>query len=1126
MYSLRRLVSVSLLIAGLSLSLLWAQSETGQVSGVVTDPSGAVVANAKVLLKQQGTETTRESRTNADGRYIFPNVNPAGYVVQVESQGFSTQQVRLSVPVGGRVTADVKLEVGKVGETITVVENNTAVNLETQTLQSVISTKQVVELPSLTRNPYAFVVTSGNVQADAPESSRGVGVAINGLRSASTGILLDGVYNTNDFDVTVGQNVPLDAVQEYSVLTSNFTAEYGRASGGVVNVIVKSGSNDIHGSGYWFNRVSALASNSYDNNANGITKPVFTRNQPGYSIGGPIKKNKLFFFQSSEWIRVRSSDTTFTYIPTDQLIGASDAATKAYYSQYAKPRPGLGVLSTLTRADLTAARICGALCTALPASTPMFNRVAYSVPSDAGGGTPQNTYFQVARVDYNLSDKTQIYVRYGYQNNNFLDGTNASSPYSGFDAGSTQKNHALAASMTSSFSPTLVNQIKFSFNRFNNDQPLGVSKETPTLYFGNNTVGRIQGVSIAGPGYLPFSPGNGIPFGGPQNSYQIYEDMTKIWGKHQIRFGGVFNRMEDNRVFGAYQNPTQSLGNNVINSIEGLLRGQILRFQAAIDPQGKYPCGATVTPDCTVTLPVGQPAFGRNNRYNEWSMYVQDSWRLSSRLTINLGLRYEYFGTQHNTDPNLDSNFYPSNNSNRYLSIAEGQVFTTPKSPIGKLWANDLNNFAPRIGFAWDPTGSRKFSVRGGYGLAYERNFGNVTFNVIQNPPNYAVIALTAPGDLPSMPIYTSIAGPLAGTSGSKALPAVSLRAVDPNIRNAYAHTWSGSIERQWGGGLITAVEYSGSKGEKLYTIENSNMAGSANVYLGVKCTPGDCADRLKSTQYSNINRRAGAGFSNYHGLNFRLEAQNVKNTGLTMRMNYTYSHAIDNLSDVFSSSGNNFNLGLLDPFNPNLDKGNASFDARHRFVFGGVWDIPLAKNSKGLMKQVANGWQLAPIFVARTGNPFSLYDTTNAQFWASARAMFDGPVAKMGTLGAPMETPNTFQWMNLTNAKINSNWVNPITGNSEFGPWPNNMTGRNTFVGPGTFNLDLGIYKLFAITERYKLQFRGEMYNMQNHSNLYVNTGDVDLASTSIISANRGRACGSCTPERRNVQFALKFLF
>ncbi len=1108
-------------------TLTWGQTETGQVSGTVLDASGAIVAGAKVTLKQQGTETTRESGTSNEGRYVFPNVQPATYLVQAEAQGFTPQKVRVTVAVGGRVTVDIKLEIGKVGESVTVVENATNVNLETQTLQTVINTRQVAELPSVSRNPYAFVVTGGNVQADAPESARGVGVAINGLRSSSTGILLDGVYNTNDFDVTVGQNVPLDAVQEYSVLTSNFTAEYGRASGGVVNLIVKSGTNALHGSAYEFNRVSALASNSFDNNANGIGKPVFTRNQPGYSVGGAIVKNKLFFFNSSEWIRVRSTDTTLAYIPTDPLINASAAAAKSFFQQYGARRQGLGVLSTLTRDDLTSQKICGPLCSALPGSTPLFNRVAYSVPDDAGGGTPQNTYFQVARVDYNLNDKNQLYVRYGYEKDDFLSGTNASSPYSGYDAGAKQRNHALAASITTTFSPTLVNQAKFSFNRFENTQPLGDSKPTPTLYFGNNAVGAIQGTPIAGPGYLPFSPGLTIPFGGPQNSFQFYEDMTKIAGKHQIRFGGLYNRIGDDRVFGAYQNPVQSLGNNVTGSIENLLRGQILRFQSAIDPQGKFPCGATVTPDCSVTLPVGQPSFSRNNRYNEWALYAQDSWRVANRLTVNLGLRYEYFGTQHNTDPNLDSNFYPSNNANPYLAIQEGQVFTTPKSPIGKLWANDLNNFAPRIGFAWDPTGSRKYSVRGGYGMSYERNFGNVTFNVIQNPPNYAVIALTAPVDLPSMPIYTSVAGPLAGTSGSTALPAVSLRAVDPNIRNAYAHTWSGSVERQWGVGLITAIEYSGSKGEKLYTLENSNMAGSANVFLGVKCEPGDCTDRLKNTQYSNINRRSGNGFSNYNSVNFRIETQNLKNTGLLLRMNYTWSHAIDNLSDVFSASGNNFNLGLLDPFHPGLDKGNASFDARHRFVVAAVWDLPIARHSShGYMKRIAGGWQLAPIFVARTGNPYTLYDTTNAQFWASPRAMFDGPVDRMGSLGAALATPNTFQWMNLANAKINSTWVNTITGNSEFGPFPSNMTGRNAFTGPGTYNLDLGVYKGVQITERLKLQIRGELYNLQNHSNVYVNAGDVDLASTNVISANRGKACGTCSPERRNVQFAVKLLF
>lgn len=1106
--------------------IVFGQSETGQVSGSVIDASGAVIPKAKVTLKLANTEVIRETSTNQEGLYVFPNVQPAAYVVQAEVAGFGTQQVRTTVAVGSRSTINFKMEVGKVGEAVTVTESTTQVNVETQTLQSVINTRQVTEMPSLTRNPYAFVITSGNVQGDAPESARGVGVAINGLRSASTGILLDGVYNTNDFDVSVGQSVPLDSVQEYSVLTSNFTAEYGRASGGVVNLVVKGGSNEFHGSAYWFNRVSKLASSSFENNANGIAKPVFTRNQPGYSIGGPIAKNKLFFFHSGEWIRVRSADTTFAYIPTDQMLAASANATKQYYQQFAKRRSSLQVLDTLTRADLTGRAICGPTCSAVAAGTPMLDRVVYSVPSDAGGGTPQNTFFQVSRIDWNKSEKTQIYGRYGLQNNNFLEGSNASSPYSGYDTGSTQKNHALMASATHTFSPSLISQSKFSFNRFNNSQPLGASAETPTLYFGNNAVGRIAGIAIAGPGYLPFSPGNGIPFGGPQNSYQLYEDMSLIKGRHQFRFGGVYNRLEDNRVFGAYQNPTQSLGTNVINSFEGFLRGEIRQFQAAIDPQGKYPCGATATPECTVSLPVKQPNFGRNNRYNEWAMYAQDTWRVNNRLTLNLGLRYEFFGTQHNTDQNLDSNYYPSSNSNEFLSIREGSVLLTKDSPIGKLWAVDKNNFAPRVGFAWDPTGDRKFSIRGGYGLAYERNFGNVTFNVIQNPPNYAVIALISGIDIAQMPIFTSVAGPLAGSTGTKALPAVSLRAVSPDIRNAYAHTWSTSIERQWGSKLITALEYSGSKGVDLYTLENSNMAGAGAVFLGDKCTPGNCGVRLKTTQYSNINRRAGKGFSNYNGLNFRTEIQDLNGSGLTMRLNYTYSHAIDNLSDVFSGSSNSFNLGLLDPFNPGLDKGNASFDARHRVVVAGLWDIPVFKTGRGLGRQILGGWTFAPIFLASTGNPFTLYDSTNAQFWASARAMFDGPVARKGTLGPSTSTPNNFSWMNLANAKINSDWVNPITGNSEFGPFPSNMTGRNAFVGPGTYNLDLGLNKTFQLTERIKAQFRTEMYNSLNHSNLYVNTGDVDLSATSLISANRGRACATCTPGRRNVQLALKFTF
>jgi hypothetical protein len=227
-----------------------------------------------------------------------------------------------------------------------------------------------------------------------------------------------------------------------------------------------------------------------------------------------------------------------------------------------------------------------------------------------------------------------------------------------------------------------------------------------------------------------------------------------------------------------------------------------------------------------VQLPVSQPSFSRSNRYHDFGLYGQDSWRVARRLTVNLALRWEYFGIQHNKDPRLDSNFFPATGVSRFQGIRNGDVAVTEDSAINGLTRKDWNNFAPRVGFAWDVFGDGKTSVRGGYGIGYERNFGNVTFNVIQNPPNYAVLSLVSGVDLPSIPITTNNAGPLAGSAGSKALPSVSLRAVDPNLRTAYAHFWSASVEHEVFKNIVAAVEYSGSKGRDLYSIENINRVG------------------------------------------------------------------------------------------------------------------------------------------------------------------------------------------------------------------------------------------------------------------------------------------------------------
>ncbi len=1130
-------------VALLAAAPLIAQVETGQLTGIVRDPSGAVVVNATVSLVRQGTEVSRSAQTNEEGIYLFTNVLPSDYQVRVAAANFSTKQLRVSVAPGQRVGLDVELEVGTAETVVQVTENVGQVNTVSETVGGVIGTREIVDLPSLTRNPYDFVGTLGNVSPNDP-SGRGAGFAINGLRSAGTNVLLDGGANNDEFTGSTGQNIPLDSVQEYSVATTNFTAEVGRATAGVVNLVTKTGTNDFRGSVYWFNRVSALGSNDFNNNANGIRRPVYTRNQPGYSIGGPIVKNKLYFFQSSEWIRVRSQASTLAWIPSPQLVGASAPETRQFFQTFGTPRSNLQTLETLSRGQLSARGFdpcrggaAGGACSTIDPNLPLFSRVQYNVPANSGGGDPQNTYFQVARIDYNLSERTQIFGRYALERVDLFAGTIANSPYSGFDTGQANQNNSILVSAIHTFSPTLVSQSKAVYNRLTNTQPLGERPATPTLYFGNQSAPSILGVQVGAPGYLPFNPGSAIPFGGPQNFIQLYQDLNWTRGKHNFRFGGSYNYLQDNRTFGAYLNSVVSLGTNFGQAMDNLLQGQARGFNGAINPQGKFPCVGSATPACTVTLPVGSPSFSRSFRYHEFALYGQDTWRLTGRLTLNLGLRYEYFGTQRNNRSELDSNFYLGDGGTFQERIRNGQVLLADQSPQGGLWRPQRWNFAPRLGFAYDLTGDGRGALRGGYGIGYERNFGNVTFNVIQNPPNYAVLGLVAGVDVPRIPISTGLAGPLAGSSGSRSLPPVTLRAVDPDIRPAYAQFWNLSIERQVVPGWIAAAEYVGSKGSRLYSISNINAPGGGNVYLRDACTQGDpfsCNARL-NRQYGNINWRGNDAESIYHGLNLSNTFRNIAQTGVNMRVNYTWSHAIDTLSDVFSSagvpsagstvsallgqSGNGVNLGFLDPFNPRIDRGNADFDVRHRLVIAGTWDLPLGRSgSSRLVRLLAGGWTFAPIFTARTGQYYSLFDSTNAYYFFTPRASFNQPVPRNGQGDRfPTAQPNTWNFQDLSTARLDNSVVNPITGSGEFGPFPSNMSGRNVFRGPNFWNLDAGVYKTIDITERVRTQLRFEVYNVFNHANLFA-TGGTDLAVTDFVPAFRAG--------NRNVQLALKILF
>lgn len=1122
--SVSRAVTTVLFTLLLFPAVLWAQTETGQIIGKVTDPAGALVTGATVTVKSVDTGATRTATSNDQGQFIVTNLQPGLYDVTIQGTGFAPRTRRVQITVGSQVSLDTALTVQAETASVDVVASGgVEVNTQNQEVANVVSGNQIRELPSLTRNPYDFVSLSGNVSPADP-SGRGVGFAINGQRAASTGILLDGGENMDTFTATVGQSVPLDSVQEFRIITSNFSAEYGRASGGIVNVATRAGSNNFHGSAYEFNRVSRFASNDFDNNANGIAKGLFTRNQFGYAVGGPIVPDKLFFFNSTEWIRVRSSENVINYVPTSQLLAASSPATQSFFTAFPLQTPINGPV--LTAADVISSVGAsnfapGNPFLALPATTPAFGQVSYRIPSDVGAGLPQNSYQIVTRFDYNLSEKTQIYGRHALESQDFQIGSNSFSPYQGFNTGLEAFNNNILVSATHTFSPRLVSQTKIVYNRLNNQQPLGSQAPSPTLYMRTIRT-RLDNFLVALPGYLPFNPGSAIPFGGPQNLFQLYQDFNTTYGNHQFRYGGTYVHIQDNRTFGAYETAVETLGANTGQALGNLVAGQLRAFQAAIDPRGAFP-------GQSVALPLGPPNFSRSNLYNEFGLYVQDNWRFRPRLTFNLGLRYDYFGVQHNRNQALDSNFYFGSGNTLQEQIRNGSVQIAENSPVGELWKPDKNNFGPRVGFAWDVFGTGKTSLRGGYGISYERNFGNVTFNVIQNPPNYAVINIL-PGVTPGFPVGSllitpSNVGPFAGTTGAITLPQTSLRHVREDINTAYAHFWSASVEHEVLPGTVASIQYSGSAGRNLYSLENTNRPGTGFVYLG----DANPLSRLNN-QYSGINTRGKAGYSNYNALIADIVTSRFRQIGLSFSARYTYAKAFDNLSSTFSESSNNFNLGLLDPFNPKLDYGPADFDVRHRFTTGFNWEVPFNKigdrffggTGTTVSRQLFGGWELAGIFTARSGSPFTVFDCSNAATSESAcpRAIATGtlPTDAQDNPTPDATVPNRFNFLDLTGLVSPGSFINPLTGDSDFGPYPSSMIGRNRFRGPGFWDLDAGLYKRFKFTETLSLQLRAELYNVFNHANMFVIGDEADVSSGTVIPSRR--------LGRRNLQLAAKFIF
>jgi hypothetical protein len=1160
-------------------AFLLGQVEQGTIGGVVKDATGAVVSDANVTVTNTTTNAQRSTTSGAMGQYNVQGLLPGTYQVVVTKSGFQTYKATIEVAVGGHSTVDAQLTVGS-GNTVVEVsagEAGTEVNTQTQELQQLIDTQQLTQLPSLTRNPYDFVALSGNVSSGDNTTSngmssqnstaRGVGYSINGQRESGTEVMLDGVENIAIFSALVGEQIPVDSVQEYSVITNNYGAEYGRASGGVVNLTTKSGTNNFHGSAWEFNRLSAYTANTYNNVADGIPKGGYTRNQFGFAAGGPVIKDKLFVFGSAEWTRVRSQGIASQLVPTPDFLALTAPNVQSYFSTYgATYNP---ITTTYTQSQL------GLSFPGIPASTPILGLVNSVVNQDNGGDVPQNTYRIVGRMDYNLSDRTQMFFRFAQENELQFGGDTYASPYYQYDVGTAINNDSGIFSLNHTFGSNLLSNTKVSFNRLTSPSTYNAAlQNTPSLMFSSSAQATPNGTfGIQFPGLENFMvPGaGGLPFGGPQNTLQLMEDLSWTKGRHSMKFGGQFTYLQLNIAFGAYAQAVEVLPTGpqaaltaMLSGANGGQDGTLQYYEAAVNPQGELPCqtnpdGTTInTPACTLASPVTAPSFSRSYRYKDWAIYAQDSFRITPRLTLNYGLRYEHYGVQHNDNQALDSNMYYGPGSNIFGQIATGQVSLAGQSSIGQLWAPRWGTAAPRVGFAYDVFGDGRTSLRGGFGISYERNFGNVTYNTIQNVPAYGVLENF------NVPVTTSNLGTLA--AGGPLSP-VELRNVNPNINVAQTQFWSLDLQRELAKNTLIDIGYSGAHGVHLYDIIVGNPIGGAQEYLGQTLYTGswpgnptgscpyenpttgsaECYTRPNG-QYSGVNVRGSNGTSSYNAFNVKFQTQNLHNTGLSLVANYTWSHSLDDESSTFSDgaqggSGYIGNLGYLDSLNPKLDWGNSDFDVPNRLVVAPIWETPWFKNQHG-MGEALGGWAFSGIFTARSGTPFSAYDYTyNLNGYGGvSRVVPSTPVTGYKSGSGTAIGPNTFQLGTVPGANDLAPY-NTTLGINDFGPWPSNMTARNAFRGPGAWNFDMAAQKSFKITERFGLEFRAEGFDIFNHHNMYV----LEAAMADNNTLPSGVGCGCVGPplpiiglkgglntialggnhdERRFGQFSLRFTF
>jgi outer membrane receptor protein involved in Fe transport len=1126
----RILVPLMLIVLGITFSQ--AQTTKGTVTGIVTDPTGAVVAKATVTLTDKATNISRSTVTNNTGLYRFDAVNLGTYELTVEAAGFAKGTVTaVNVSANKTVAADIKLAVGSGSDSVTV----EATGLELQTTEQVrienIGARRVADLPVVGQNSLNLLLTVPGVIATDMGGSLNSGIgSVNGARPRGNSFLLEGVEN-NDISV-VGPAIEIanqDAIQEVSIQTSNFSAEYGRAGGAVVNQVLKSGTNSLHGTAAWVYRSEVFNASDQDERLGftpGGTTPLkskFKENIPAFTLGGPVKlpwiydgHDRTFFFVAGQWDRFSSGGSVVNFrVPTAAGVSmlqslASAGCTRAQLyldaidglvapTQLASGGTVNLAIPATTFATMGASSTCNG--TARTGMVMPIGIASRFVPSLALQDNHQ------VRIDHKINDRQQLSARWAYQNDFQPNATVAVSKF--FDADATSRN--LTAGLTHSYaiSPTLSNEFRLSYARINPQFPItnaGIGETLPSFSYAGSS-------SLSG-----FGTSATFPQGRTANTWQFQDVVTLVRGNHSIRMGADYLRQIAKQVAPAnvrgavaYTACTNVVANNNCP-------GGITGFANFLDDFG----GNTGAPSRVF----GTPAY-RPNLFRQ-SYFVQDSWKMRPNLTLNAGLRYENFGQ-------------PAN----FFKFPVNQLDPANFGSTEKV-NQDNNNFGPTVGFAYTPRiwesllGKEKTVIRGGFQISYDTFFNNMLSNMAGANPNLL-------GNIPINPPTLTGANSRGTSQLSTKLAGLTPVALNPttnassqftkNIVNPYTMRWSFGVQRELPSNVIMDVSYVGSGARKLFqTVE-------LNPFLPNAAHTGPSTTRMIPTIGSR-QPRASIGSSNYHALQteFRRALKQTVVGGLEFTSSYTWSKSTDSASEIFVSNqnggataANGSSIGssrwilLLQP-GRGLDHGPSDFDVTHRWVSTAVWDIRGPQH--GILSHVLGGWGLSAVIPVQSGSPFTIFNNADRDFDGSSLA--DRP--DLGSLSAPADsyalavptaTCSTGLRNPIAGACVTANDVRyvQVLGGPTSDPGANTVR-RNSLRTPGSWLVDMNVLKRFSINERFKLEYRAEIFNLANHQNFNYTPAGTVLDGSDFLDYSSGNPLGSRSSESRKMRMALKIIF